>query len=53
VHVQNSLLTTVNIRFCQGVSSDRLSAKFGISREEQDLFTVRSHTMAAKAHSDG
>jgi acetyl-CoA acyltransferase len=36
-----------------GVSSDRLSAKFGISREEQDLFTVRSHTMAAKAHSDG
>jgi len=36
-----------------GVSSDRLSAKFGISREDQDLFTVRSHTTAAKAHADG
>lgn len=36
-----------------GVSSDRLSAKFGVSREDQDLFTVRSHTSAAKAHDDG
>lgn len=36
-----------------GVSSDRLSAKFGISREDQDVFTVRSHNMAAKAHLDG
>ena len=36
-----------------GVSSDRLSAKFGVSREEQDEFTVRSHQMAGKAHADG
>ncbi|KAL3803791.1 hypothetical protein ACHAWO_009197 [Cyclotella atomus] len=36
-----------------GVSSDRLSAKFGVSREEQDAFTVRSHTLAGKAHKDG
>jgi len=36
-----------------GVSSDRLSAKFGISRNDQDLFTVRSHTSAAKAHESG
>lgn len=36
-----------------GVSSDRLSAKFGVSRIEQDTFTVRSHTLAGKAHSDG
>ena len=36
-----------------GVSSDRLSAKFGISRRDQDEFTVRSHTMAAAAHADG
>jgi len=36
-----------------GVSSDKLSAKFGISREEQDLFTVRSHANAAEAHRDG
>lgn len=36
-----------------GVSSDKLSAKFGVSRQEQDEFTVRSHQMAAKAHADG
>ncbi|CAB9512998.1 Trifunctional enzyme subunit beta, mitochondrial [Seminavis robusta] len=36
-----------------GVSSDRLSAKFGVSREEQDEFTVRSHTLAGKAHASG
>ena len=36
-----------------GVSSDRLSAKFGVSREDQDEFTVRSHLNAAKAHADG
>lgn len=36
-----------------GVSSDKLSAKFGVSRQEQDDFTVRSHTLAQKAHDDG
>ena len=36
-----------------GVSSDRLSAKMGVSREDMDHYTVRSHTLAAKAHSDG
>mmetsp|Transcript_6121 Transcript_6121/g.13226 ORF Transcript_6121/g.13226 Transcript_6121/m.13226 type:complete len:404 (-) Transcript_6121:2532-3743(-) len=36
-----------------GVSSDKLSAKFGVSRQEQDEFTVRSHTLAHKAHEDG
>jgi acetyl-CoA acyltransferase len=36
-----------------GVSSDRLAAKFGVSRAEQDAFTVRSHTNAAAAHADG
>jgi len=36
-----------------GVSSDRLSAKFGISREDQDRLAVRSHTNAAKAHAEG
>lgn len=36
-----------------GVSSDRLSAKFGVSRRDQDEFTVRSHTLAGKAHSEG
>jgi len=36
-----------------GVSSDRLSAKFGVGRDDQDEFTVRSHNNAARAHSDG
>lgn len=36
-----------------GVSSDRLSAKFGVGRDEQDEFTVRSHTNASLAHEDG
>jgi acetyl-CoA acyltransferase len=36
-----------------GHSSDRLAAKFGVSRRDQDEFTVRSHTNAAKAHADG
>ncbi|KAL7453072.1 hypothetical protein ACHAWC_004761 [Mediolabrus comicus] len=36
-----------------GVSSDKLSAKFGVSRLEQDEFTVRSHSLAGKAHADG
>lgn len=36
-----------------GVSSDRLSAKFGVGRDEQDEFTVRSHTNASLAHKDG
>lgn len=36
-----------------GVSSDNLSAKFGVSRQEQDEYTVRSHTLAKKAHDDG
>ncbi|GMI21447.1 hypothetical protein TrCOL_g3118 [Triparma columacea] len=35
-----------------GVSSDRLSQKFGVSREEMDHFTVRSHTNAGKAHEE-
>lgn len=36
-----------------GVSSDRLAAKFGISRSEQDEFAVRSHNNAAGAHEAG
>eukprot|EP00586_Coscinodiscus_wailesii_P016410 CAMPEP_0172494210 /NCGR_PEP_ID=MMETSP1066-20121228/40704_1 /TAXON_ID=671091 /ORGANISM="Coscinodiscus wailesii, Strain CCMP2513" /LENGTH=451 /DNA_ID=CAMNT_0013264977 /DNA_START=139 /DNA_END=1494 /DNA_ORIENTATION=+ len=36
-----------------GKSSDRLSAKFGVSRLDQDEYTVRSHTFAQKAHDDG
>lgn len=39
--------------YSQGHSSDRLAAKFGVSRRDQDEFTVLSHIRAAKAHADG
>jgi len=37
----------------QGHSSDRLAAKFGVSRADQDEYTVMSHTRAAEAHAQG
>lgn len=36
-----------------GNSSDRLAAKFGISRRDQDELTVLSHVRAAAAHASG
>lgn len=36
-----------------GHSADRLCAEFGVSREEQDDFAIRSHSLAAKAAQDG
>jgi len=36
-----------------GHSSDRLASRFGVSRQAQDEFAVRSHVNAAKAHEDG
>ena len=36
-----------------GHSSDRLAQKFGVSRLDQDEYTVRSHQNAARAHAEG
>jgi len=36
-----------------GHSSDRLAARFGVSRADQDLYTVMSHTRAAAGHANG
>jgi len=36
-----------------GHSSDRLAAKFGVSRTDQDAYAAQSHQRAAKAHQDG
>jgi len=36
-----------------GHSSDRLAAKFGVSRVDQDELCLRSHKNAAKAHAEG
>lgn len=36
-----------------GKSCDKMCAKYEISREAQDEYAIRSHTMAAKAHEKG
>lgn len=36
-----------------GESADRMAARFGISREEQDAYALRSHHLAAKATKEG
>lgn len=36
-----------------GVSADRLAARFGVSREEQDAFALRSHQLAGQAQREG
>ncbi len=36
-----------------GEDADRLAAEFGISRQEQDAFALRSHTLAARAWEEG
>jgi len=48
--IQSQLQCTGEV---MGHSSDRLAAKFGVSRKDQDEFTVMSHTRAAAAHAQG
>jgi acetyl-CoA acyltransferase len=36
-----------------GYTAEEIAAKFGVSREEQDAFALRSHQRAAKAIADG
>ena len=36
-----------------GASAEKLAGMYGISREEQDAFALRSHRLAAKAWDDG
>lgn len=36
-----------------GESADRMSARFGVSREDQDEYAMRSHHLAAKATKEG
>eukprot|EP01130_Rhizamoeba_saxonica_P001218 TRINITY_DN1110_c4_g1_i1.p2 TRINITY_DN1110_c4_g1~~TRINITY_DN1110_c4_g1_i1.p2 ORF type:complete len:401 (+),score=111.51 TRINITY_DN1110_c4_g1_i1:226-1428(+) len=40
-------------REVMGHSADRLCSAFGVTREEQDAFAIRSHTFAQKAQEDG
>ena len=36
-----------------GHSADRLAASFGVSRQSQDEYAIRSHTFADKATKEG
>lgn len=36
-----------------GHSGDRLAAAFKVSRQEQDEYAIRSHTLAERAHNEG
>lgn len=36
-----------------GQDADRLAARFGVTREEQDAYALRSHKLAAKAWDEG
>lgn len=36
-----------------GQSADRMAARFGVTREEQDAFALRSHLLADKAFDEG
>lgn len=36
-----------------GESAEKIASEFGISREDQDAFSVRSHELAAKAWAEG
>ncbi|MBO6585029.1 MAG: acetyl-CoA C-acyltransferase [Gracilimonas sp.] len=36
-----------------GESADRMAARFGVSREDQDEYALRSHQLAAKATQEG
>lgn len=36
-----------------GHSADRLAAAFNVTRQEQDDYALRSHTLAAQAHQNG
>jgi len=53
VSVETPAIANYTTGEVMGVSSDRLSAKFGVTRAEQDEFAVRSHRMAAEAHESG
>ena len=35
-----------------GETSEKIARRFGVTREEQDEFAVRSHNLAHKAHQD-
>lgn len=36
-----------------GETSEKIASRFGVSRQDQDQFTIRSHQLASQAHSEG
>lgn len=42
-----------SVGLTMGQSADRLTARLGVSRREQDEYALRSHQLAAKAYAEG
>ena len=46
-------ITEFSTNLSMGQSCERIAAKIGVTREEQDEYALRSHSLAAKADKDG
>ncbi len=54
--LEDSLWVALKDSYCgllMAQTSDNLARKYGITREEQDAFALRSHTLANRANTDG
>jgi acetyl-CoA C-acetyltransferase len=52
-HMAHDGLTDAYERVSMGAATDRVSARLGVTREEQDAYAVRSHQRAAAAQKNG
>jgi acetyl-CoA C-acetyltransferase len=52
-HLAHDGLTDAYERVSMGAATDRVSARLGLTREEQDAYAVRSHQRAAAAQKNG
>jgi acetyl-CoA acyltransferase len=50
---ESPAITEFTTNETMGQSCDRLTQAFGVSREEQDRFALRSHSLADKAQKEG
>lgn len=50
---ESTEVTEFTTGFTMGQGSDRMAARWGVTREEQDLYALRSHQLAAKASEEG
>jgi acetyl-CoA acetyltransferase family protein len=53
IGIETPSITEFSTNETMGYSADKLSQYWGVSRQEQDEFAVRSHLLASKAQSNG